>query len=229
MKEQNENDMKLKLLTAITFTFISASSYADTINAQLDLGPTGLYGRRFNGYTGFDVPAPDVLTGIALNGQNITINYQFSNGGFIRVYGPSKIERSLLIELDFSGTGDAGIGHDIAGTLTLAGSTVPLSLGTFSNDQKFGLSLFTSVPVSMVGTFPLDVYGFSVNFNLPQHPDARFDSRFSDFVFNASPFGTAFGVGPGIPADIPDSGTTLGLVTSAVLLLVAIERCANSL
>lgn len=232
MKEQTENKMKLKLLTAITFTFITAAAYADTFTGQIDLGPTGVHkGGAYNyPVNPLAVQFPTPLDGVNFNGQTITINLTFANDEFIRLYTADANNASNIMGVSVFFPNIPQSFQVLPGTMTLAGGigSLPMSMYISGN-----LLMQSTLPVNQVGSLPVDITGISLDLTLPVSTGGFTDMGQALFEFGVlgGPDVHVFGVGPGIPADIPvpDSGSALGLISGAVLLLVGIKRYANSL
>lgn len=173
---------------------------------EIDLGNAGTLHRRV------EVPFSD-LNGTGLAGQTLSLDFEFGNGEFVRLFSATNKTFACLVTLQ------SNVG-DYAGFLNGTGYLLddqsmpeqsPLELGRASSDDgSMSVGLF---PLFGGLKKPLDFFGVHLDITLPV--DASFNVVGGDFILNSSgsTLSDRFGVGPGVPRDIvPDSGETLLLL-----------------
>jgi len=185
---------------------------ARAIAISLDLGPSGKITSELN--TSFNT-----LNGVALAGQNVSLDFTFTNAEFVRLFTATSESFSTLISLQTDGTGLVGF---LDGTGFLADQSnnplhSPQTLGSASGgngSMLAGLFPFFSNELQQ----PVDFYDVHFDLTLPVNSSVSITG--AQFALNSEPH-HPFGIGPGVPADIlPDTGSTFLLLSFGLLVLV---------
>jgi len=179
-------------------------TYATTIT--INLGPPGrVTGEKIVSFSG--------LNDLQLNGQTLSLDLVFSGNGFVRLFKSTSPTFLLLPMLDVFG----------AGTIN-----DPTGSGYLFDETGFPLLADeTGRPAEDV-PFPLDIYGAHLDITLPNGPAFDVTGGELGLFPNASQrWNNQFQIG-----DVPDSGCTLFLALTAVVLLfsldAAMRRCPSS-
>ena len=192
------------------------------IPVPVDVGSTGLV---LGGRT-VELAAPS----LQFQGQNITIDCNFENDEFIRLFTATKffqidaffrINNASLPPLNFTGSGflEDSQGVAIGPTITLQAFPVT-DLG-----HEIGVDLvLTALSTNVV---PADVFGFHLDLALPDSPSFGFGHGPPGAVtFD----GNIFGIGPGVPRDIvPDGGNTVLFLAGTLAALILIRSRLTSI
>jgi len=203
---------------------IYAAFFPPTIKAvaiSLDLGPAG-------NITSEVVTSFSALNGLSLAGQNISLDFTFTNAEFVRLFTLTSESFSTLLTLQTSGTGLVGF---LDGTGFLSDQNgnplhSPQILGSASgSDGTMAAGLFPFFSNEL--QHPLDFY--DVHFDLTLPVNSSISITGAQFSLNSEP-GRPFGVGPGVPVDIvPDMGSTFMLLSLGSLIpVVARVRLARA-
>ncbi len=176
----------------------------------------------------------DDLDGTALLGQNISLDFTWTGGKFIRLFSSTNPSFATLLTLQTSGSGLVGY---LDGTAFLVdqnsnqlGET--LDLGSASKDDGSITAGFSPLLSAAVGT-PLTFYGihFELHFEpiLPDNASLFVTGGTLDFRTAGAGPNDRFGIGPGVPADIvPDSGATFILLGLSLAALLATKSWSRS-
>ena len=157
----------------------------------------------------------DVLNGIGLQGQTLSLDFTFSHGEFVRLFTVTSNPFVALLKLQ---TNSSGMVDFVSGTGFLVdqeGNPLqpPQQLGSASGDNGLlAAGLFPLLPGDL--SRPLDFFGIHFDLTLPVSPFVSITGE--EFLFKSD--GNApFGVGPGVPTDIvPETGSTLLLLSLAL-------------
>ena len=160
------------------------------------------------------------LDGVALQGQTLSLDFNFANNNFARLFSITDPSFTILITLQTNGGGVVGFLSGTGSLLDQNGSVFgpPESLGSASGDDgSMSAGWFPLLSESLPR--PLDFYGIHAQLELPTN--LPFSITGGEFQLLASGLPhDVFGVGPGIPRDIvPDSASTLLLFGLALLAL----------
>lgn len=182
---------------------VGASAGASEITFELG-GTTGVK-------AALSVPF-NVLSGTALQGQTLSINFVFGTGRFGRLFSvtDSSLAAGLTLSTSLSGSpgflGGTGFLFDQQGQQMIPLQS-PQQLGSASNSN--GVMFAGLFPLQAGGlNRPLDFFGIHFDLTLPDNPSVVLtsDSSFDLFFFDNNP-SARFGVGPGIPQNIVPEGT----------------------
>jgi hypothetical protein len=173
------------------------------------------------------VSAPfDVLNGISLQGQTLSINFVFGPGHFGRLFSVSDSSLTAGLTVNTSAAGLAGFLDGTGFLFDQQGQQMiplqaPQQLGSASTGN--GVMFAALFPLESGGlTRPLDFFGIHFDLILPNNPSVLIsaNSSFDLFFANNSP-SARFGIGPGIPSNIiPEGTTTLFLFSIGVAAVV---------
>jgi len=223
----------LLLLATLGCAMSWVPTYATTI--AIDLGPAGRFtGEKTVNFSG--------LNDLNFSGQTLSLDLVFSGNGFVRLFKSTSPTFLLLPMLDVFG---AGTINDPTGSGYLFDETgKPISSvtsfgGSVTSDpggEAFRLALGGFFPLLADETgrpaedvpFPLDIYGAHLDITLPNGPAFDVTGGELGLFPNASQrWNNQFQIG-----DVPDSGCTLFLALTAVVLLfsldAAMRRCPSS-
>ena len=203
-----------------------APTYATTI--AIDLGPPGRV-------TGEKIISFNDLNDIQFRGQMLSLDLVFSGNSFVRLFKSTNSTFLLLPMLDVFG---AGTIHDPTGSGYLFDkignriSSVTSFGGLVTTDpggEEVRLALGGFYPLLAEGAgVPADIYGAHLNIKLPNN--SAFDVTGGElglFPNALQDWHNKFQIG-----DVPDSGSTLLLAFTAVVLLfsldTAMRRCVSA-
>jgi hypothetical protein len=204
-----------------------APTYATTI--AIDLGPPGRV-------TGEKIISFNDLNDIQFSGQTLSLDLVFSGNGFVRLFKSTNSTFLLMPMLDVFGAGTinnpTGSGYlfDEAGNPISSVTSFGGSVTTDPGGEAFRLSLAGFFPflAYQTGSLPLDIYGAHLDITLPN--GSGFDVTGGELGLfpNASDrWHNQFQIG-----DVPDSGSTLLMILTAVVLLfsldTAMRRCVSA-
>ena len=198
--------MKTFLLAAITLIILASPHVIHGTTIQIDLGAPGTYST--------DMTSPfSALNGTALAGQSLSVDFVFANSEFLRLFTVTT-SFSTLITLQTNGSGLVGFLHGTGYLTDVLGNALELPeiLGSASSDDgRMFAGLFPQVGR------PIDIYGV--------HFDLTFPTNLSPAVtggqFRLLSDGSAFGIGPGLPANIvPETGSTAILLGMSFLAII---------
>jgi len=208
-------------------------TYATTIT--INLGPPGrVTGEKIVSFSG--------LNDLQLNGQTLSLDLVFSGNGFVRLFKSTSPTFLLLPMLDVFGAGTindpTGSGYlfDETGKRISSVTSFEGSVTSDPGGEAFRLALGGFFPLLADETgrpaedvpFPLDIYGAHLDITLPNGPAFDVTGGELGLFPNASQrWNNQFQIG-----DVPDSGCTLFLALTAVVLLfsldAAMRRCPSS-
>jgi hypothetical protein len=197
------------IITALSLEAIG-SARATTID--LDLGtPPQVTSKVANSF--------DALTGIALQGQTLSLDFTFSHGEFVRLFTITSNPFVGLLKLQTNSPGMLDFLNGTGFLVDQHGNPLeqPQQLGSASGDNgSLAAGLFPLLPGDL--SRPLDFFGIHFDLTLPVSPFVSITGE--EFLFR-SDSNRPFGVGPGVPTDIvPDQGSTLLLLSLASLGLI---------
>ena len=217
----------LLLLATLGCSISWARTYATTI--AIDLGPPGRV-------TGEKIISFNDLNDIQFSGQTLSLDLVFSGNSFVRLFKSTNSAFLLLPMLDVFGAGTinnpTGSGYlfDEAGNPISSVTSFGGSVTTDPGGEAFRLCLGGFFPflADQTGSFPLDIYGAHLDITLPN--GSGFDVTGGELGLfpNASDrWNNQFQIG-----DVPDSGSTLLLILTAIVLLfsldTAMRRCVSA-
>ena len=186
-------------------------SAARAIAISLDLGPAPNITSEFT--TSFSA-----LNGVSLGGQNLSLDFTFTNAQFVRLFTITSESFSTLVTLQTNGTGSVGF-LDGTGFLTdQSGNPLhsPQVLGSASGNGSMVAALFPFFSNELQR--PVDFYDVHFDLTLPVNSSVSITG--AQFALNSP--GQPFGIGPGVPTDIiPDTGSTWLLFSLALLAPIA--------
>jgi hypothetical protein len=198
--------MKTSLFAAIALVILISSGAVQGVAIPINLGPPGALA------TDTTISFND-LNGTGLVGQNLSVDFVFTNSEFVRLFTVTT-DFSALVTLQTSSSSSVGF---LSGTGYLTDS-----LGNALESPETLGSASSSAGSMTVGLFPtvgrpFDFYGVHLDLTFPTNPALVTGGQFR-LLSNTGPFG----IGPGVPADIvPDTGSTailLGLGFVGIIL-----------
>src|SRR5438552_9617489 len=209
---------RLLLLATLGCSICWVPAHATTIT--IDLGPPGRV-------TGEKIVSFSDLNDLPLSGQTLSLDLVFSGNSFVRLFKSTNSTFLLMPMLDVVGAGTinnpTGSGYlfDEAGNPISSVTSFGGSVTTGPGGEAFRLSLAGFFPflADQTGNFPLDIYGAHLDITLPNGPG--FDVTGGEFGLfpNASDrWHNQFQIG-----DVPDSGSTLLMILTAVVLLFTLD------
>jgi len=158
----------------------------------------------------------DALTGTALQGQTLSLDFTFSHGEFVRLFTITSNPFVGLLKLQTNSSGMLDFLNGTGFLVDQQGNPLeqPQQLGSASgNNGSLAAGLFPLLPGDLQR--PLDFFGIHFDLTLPVSPFVSITGE--EFLFS-SDRDRPFGVGPGVPPDIvPDQGSTLLLLSLALL------------
>ena len=199
----------------------SALPFTKVNGIELSLGPPGTI-------TSQTPLSPfDELNGTLLNGQNLSVDFSFSNNEFARIFSVTSPDFLASIKLETNGSGILGYLGGTGYLIDAQGNAIPGYgiTGSASGDSGWlGISLFPLVKDEN-GTpntdllRPFDFYGVHYDLIFPDLDDPSIYVTGGNFSLT-DPGGHVFGIGPGgLPRNIvPDSGSTLLLLGMGIAL-----------
>ena len=188
------------------------------------------------GVTGEKIISFNDLNDIQFSGQTLSLDLVFSGNSFVRLFKSTNSAFLLLPMLDVFGAGTinnpTGSGYlfDEAGNPIGSVTSFGGSVTTDPGGEAFRLSLGGFFPflADKTGSFPLDIYGAHLDITLPNGPGFDVTGGELGLFPNASDrWNNQFQIG-----DVPDSGSTLLLILTAIVLLfsldTAMRRCVSA-
>jgi hypothetical protein len=165
------------------------------------------------------------LNGTQLLGQTLSLDFNFANGKFARLFSVTNPAFGILITLNISSSGAVGSLDGTGTLLDSSGHTLgsPEALGSASGDGFIAVAMFPLLS----GDFstPLDFFGVHTNLTLPDVSSVMVTGGEFQLVSAGAGSRDVFGIGPGVPRDIvPESGSTLLFFSLILLVLPAIYR-----
>src|SRR6476661_2015781 len=217
----------LVLLVALGCSISGASTYGTTITIELG-PPSRVTGEKVVGFSGLD--------DLQFSGQTLSLDLVFGGNGFVRLFKSTSPSFLLLPMLDVFGSGTindpTGSGYlfDETGNPISSVTSFGGSVTTNPGGEAFRLSLGGFFPflADQTGSFPLDIYGAHLDITLPNGPGFDVTGGELGLFPNASDrWNNQFQIG-----DVPDSGSTLLLILTAIVLLfsldTAMRRCVSA-
>ena len=198
--------MKISLLAAITLVVLADSHAVQGTPIQINLGAPGTYS------TDMTIPFSG-LNGTALAGQSLSVDFVFTNSEFLRLFTVTT-SFSTLITLQTNGSGLVGFLHGTGYLTDSLGNALELPeiLGSASSDDG---QMFAGL-FPQVGR-PIDIYGAHFDLTLP----TNLKLGVTEGQLRLLSDGFAFGIGPGLPADIvPETGSTAILLGMSFLAII---------
>jgi len=176
-----------------------------------------------------NVSAPfNLLNGISLQGQTISINFVFGPGHFGRLFTASDSSLTAGLSLQTNWSGSPGFLDGTGYLFDQQGQQIiplqpPQLLGSADNNGLMFAALF---PLQTAGLkVPRDFAGIHFDLTLPDTPSALITTGSSfDLFFSDNNPSARFGIGPGIPRDIVPEGTATVLLFSIGLAGIAVGR-----
>ena len=208
------------ILAGLLFSFIQVANAAPI---EVSLGPPHTITSQ-TPWSSFDG-----LNGTHLNGQNLSVDFSFSNNEFARIFSVTSPDFLASIRLQTNGSGIVGCLGGTGYLIDAHGNAIPGYgiTGSASGDTGWiGISLFPLVKDEN-GTpntdllRPFDFYGIHYDLIFPDVDDPSIYVTEGKFSL-IDPGGNLFGVGPGVQRNIvPDSGSTLVLLGMGIALTVS--------
>jgi hypothetical protein len=197
------------MIVAVSLGIIG-SAQATTI--ELNLGPSSRITSKV-------VNAFDVLDGMALQGQTLSLDFTFSRGKFVRLFSITSAPFTGLLKLHTNSPGMLDFLNGTGFLVDQNGNPLqpPQQLGSASrNNGSLAAGLFPLLPGDLQR--PLDFFGIHFDLTLPVAPSISITRE--NFLLTSDTNGP-FGVGPGVNPDIvPDQGSALLLLSLASLGLI---------
>ena len=193
-------------------------------SSEIDLGTPGTL--HVHGKFSFDE-----LNGIQLTGHSLSLDFNFANNEFVRLFSITSSLFSAEIDLHTNGAGQLGVLQGTGHLVDVNGQPIPGFdvTGNSSGDGSLSLGLFPLLK-DQNGTpnkdllKPLDFFGVDFDLSLPNVQNPSIHVTGADFAF-FSDVGKPFGVGPGVPHNIvPEGGNTAILLITSWATLIAIRR-----
>jgi hypothetical protein len=174
-------------------------------------------------------PSPfDALNGTPLSGQNLLVDFSFSNNEFARIFTVTSPDFLVSIKLQTNALGFVGFLDGTGYLIDAQGNRIPgygITGSASGSDGWMSIALFpllkdedgtpnTDLPR------PFDFYGVHYDLSFPDVNDPAIHVTGGEFWLS-DPSGGVFGIGPGVPRNIvPDSGSTLFLLGMGVVLTI---------
>jgi hypothetical protein len=197
------------IFAGLLFSFIQVANAAPI---EVSLGPP-------HTVTSETPPSPfDALNGTPLGGQNLSVDFSFSNNEFARIFTVTSTSFEALIKLQTNGSGLVGFLGGTGYLIDANGNAIPGSgiTGSASGDGWMAIGLFPLLKDEDGNPNtdllrPFDFYGVHYDLIFPDVDDPSIHVTGGEFWLSDS--GGVFGIGPGLPRNIvPDSGSTLLLL-----------------
>jgi len=213
--------LQVLAVQALAGLFLSFVQVADAAPIEVSLGPP----HTITSQT--PLSSFDGLNGTQLNGQNLSVNFSFSNNEFARVFSVTSWDFLASIRLQTNGSGLLGYLGGTGYLIDAQGNPIPGYgiTGSASGDGWIGISLFPLLKDEN-GTpntdllRPFDFYGIHYDLIFPDVDDPSIYVTGGMFSL-VDPDGHLFGVGPGVQRNIvPDSGSTLFLLGMGIALTI---------
>ena len=215
--------LQVLAVQALAGLFLSFVQVADAAPIEVSLGPP----HTITSQT--PLSSFDGLNGTQLNGQNLSVNFSFSNNEFARVFSVTSWDFLASIRLQTNGSGLLGYLGGTGYLIDAQGNPIPgygITGSTSGDTGWIGISLFPLVKDEN-GTpntdllRPFDFYGIHYDLIFPDVDDPSIYVTEGKFSL-IDPGGNLFGVGPGVQRNIvPDSGSTLVLLGMGIALTVS--------
>jgi hypothetical protein len=171
------------------------------------------------------------LNGTQLQGQTLSLDFNFANGKFARLFSITNPTFELAITLQTSGSGVVGFLDGTGSLLDRSGQMLgsPVNLGSASGSDGSMIVLMFPLLSGQFST-PLDFFGVHTNLTLPNASSIMVTGGKFELISGTANSRDVFGIGPGVPRDIvPESGSTLMFFSLMLLILPAIYRRASLL
>jgi len=158
----------------------------------------------------------DVLNGTTLQGQTLSLDFQFLNGKFVRLFSITSDSFLTLLRLQTNGSGTVGFLDGTGYLIDQQGNPLqqPQQLGSASGDNgSIAAGLFPLLPGELQR--PLDFFGIHLDLTFPVNPFVSITG--GELALKSDVHGP-FGIGPGIPRDIvPEADNTFFLLGLGLL------------
>ena len=165
------------------------------------------------------------IDGTMLQGQSLSLDLDFNDENFIRLFSITDPSFAALLTLQTNGTSLVGFLQGTGYLLDQNGQamTAPMELGSASGDNgSLAVGLFPLL--SSASGAPLDFFGIHFDLLLPDNASIWLTGGELDLLAAGASPGDRFGIGPGVPTDIvPDFGGTLLLLAVGVAALHGIK------
>lgn len=168
----------------------------------------------------------DELNGTPLSGQNVSVDFSFSNDEFVRLFSITSTTFEAFIKLQTNASGFVGFLEGTGYLVDLDGNAIPgygVTGSASGSDGSMAIGLFPLLK-DACGTpntdllRPLDFYGVHFDLSFPDANNPWIQVIGGEFTLISDARGV-FGIGPGIPTDVvPDSGSTLLLFGIGLVL-----------
>jgi hypothetical protein len=165
------------------------------------------------------------LNGTQLQGQTLSLDFNFANGKFARLFSVTSPTFEIAITLNTNSSGDVGFPDGTGTLLDQNGNAIgsPIGLGSAAGN---GSMLVLMLPL-LSGQFstPLDFFGVHTDLTLPDASSIVITGGNFELISGTTDSRDVFGIGPGVPRDIvPESGSTLLFFSLMLLVFPAIYR-----
>jgi hypothetical protein len=210
--------VRLHVLAVLAVLLFSLIQGANAAPIEVSLGPP----HTITSQTPFS--SFDGLNGTHLNGQNLSVDFSFSNNEFARVFSVTSPDFLASIKLQTNGSGIVGYLGGTGYLIDAHGNAIPGYgiTGSASGDGWMAIGLFPLLK-DEDGTpnadlpRPFDFYGIHYDLIFPDVNDPSIYVTGGEFWLSDA--AGVFGIGPGIPRNIvPDSGSTLFLLGIGAVL-----------
>jgi hypothetical protein len=210
------------ILAGLLFSFVQVANAAPI---EVSLGPP-------HTVTSQTPPSPfDGLNGTPLDGQNLAVDFSFSNNEFARVFTVTTPDFMASIKLQTNSLGFVGFLQGTGYLIDVNGNAIPgfgITGSASGSDGWMAISLFPLLK-DEDGTpnddlpRPFDFYGVHFDLVFPDVDDPSIYVTGGEFWLS-DPSGGVFGIGPGLPRNIvPDSGSTLLLLGIGLAVTIGLR------
>ena len=174
----------------------------------------------------------NALNGMLLMEQPLSLEFNFSNNEFVRLFSITSLLFSAEIDLHTNGVGQLGTLQGTGHLVDINGQPIPgfgVTGNSSGDDGSLSIGFFPLLK-DQNGTpdkdlaRPLDFFGIEFDLTVPDVQDPSIHVTGAEFRLVSDP-DRVFGIGPGVPRDIvPDFGGTLLLFTIAFGSLITAKR-----
>jgi hypothetical protein len=166
------------------------------------------------------------LNGTQLQGQTLSLDFNFASGKFARLFSVTDQTFEIAITLNTNDSGLVGFLDGTGSLLDQNGNALGTPQTLFSAAGDNGSMIVAMFPL-LFGQYsrPLDFFGMHADLTLPDVSSVMITGGEFQLISGTANPSDVFGIGPGVPRDIvPESGGTLLLLGLVLPLLAAICR-----
>jgi len=208
---------RTRILAAVTVLALSAAGNVPATTIGINLGTAPKLTSQ--------VAIPfDVLNGVSLNGQTLSLDFMFANAEFVRLFTATTAFFANSLSLQTNGSGDVGFLDGTAELLDQQGNALqsPEDFGSASDNGAMHATLFPLLSGQL--NKPLDFFGVHFDLTLPSNPLVMITGAEFQLATAGLNHDDRFGIGPGVPRDIvSDRGGTLLLFGLALTSVIGIQ------